>query len=49
MMDDFADAPPSVMSKPKPLTSANLEAETKSQKTASKAPSVAGKKGKKGP
>jgi len=42
-MDDFAQAPPSVQSKPKPLTAANLESETKSQK------SVASKKGKKGP
>ena len=39
MMDDFAEAPPSVQSKPKALTAANLEAETKSQK------SVASKKG----
>ena len=43
MMDDFAEAPPSVQSRPKALTAANLDAETKSQKSA------ANKKGKKGP
>jgi flagellar motor protein MotB len=51
-VEDFTaqEAPPSVQSKPKALTAANLAAETKSQAKASSkaAPSVASKK-KKGP
>ena len=47
--EEMIQAPPSqTSSKPQALTAANLEAQTRSVKNASKAPSVASKKGKKG-
>ena len=49
MYEEMIQAPPSqTSSKPQALTVANLEAQTRSVKNASKAPSVASKKGKKG-